>query len=100
VLHSDVGRLYIGVGRIALGHFIPVRVVNRRFLRSSELTELRLPQPLTGRRVCPPPRYGGGAHSLAREGLGESQFRRGDIHCGILYIYDTYFVGPRFDSRL
>ncbi len=29
----------------------------------------------------------GGAHSLAREGLGESQFRRGDIHCGTLYIY-------------
>ncbi len=24
---------------------------------------------------------------LAREGLGESQFRRGDIHCGTLYIY-------------
>ncbi len=32
---------------------------------------------------------GGGAHSLAREGFGESQFRRGDIHCGTLY---TYFV--------
>jgi hypothetical protein len=30
---------------------------------------------------------GGGTHSLAREGLGESQFRRGDIHCGTLYIY-------------
>jgi hypothetical protein len=29
---------------------------------------------------------GGGAHSLAREGLGESLFRRGDIHCGTLYI--------------
>jgi hypothetical protein len=29
---------------------------------------------------------GGGAHSLAGEGLGESQFRRGDIHCGVLYI--------------
>jgi hypothetical protein len=35
----------------------------------------------------PPPVLGGGAHSLAREGLGESQFRRGDIHCGTLYIY-------------
>jgi hypothetical protein len=34
---------------------------------------------------------GGGAHSLAREGVGESQFRRGDIHCGTL-IY-MYFVG-------
>jgi hypothetical protein len=25
--------------------------------------------------------------SLAREGLGESQFRRGDIHCGTLFMY-------------
>jgi hypothetical protein len=30
---------------------------------------------------------GGEAHSLAREGVKESQFRRGDIHCGTLYIY-------------
>ena len=46
------------------------------------------PPTLTRRRVCPsPPVLGGGAHSLAREGVGESQFRRGDIHCGILYIY-------------
>jgi hypothetical protein len=30
---------------------------------------------------------GGGAHSPAGEGLGESQFRRGDIHCSTLYIY-------------
>jgi hypothetical protein len=35
----------------------------------------------------PPPVLGGGAHSLAREGLRESQFRRGDIHCGTLYIF-------------
>ena len=50
--------------------------------------ELGLPQPLTRRRVCPPPLIPGGvAHSLAREGVGESQFRRGDIHCGNLYMY-------------
>ncbi len=30
---------------------------------------------------------GGGEHSLAREGVGESQFRRGEIHCGTLYLY-------------
>jgi hypothetical protein len=41
---------------------------------------------------CPPTDSGGRAHSLAREGLGEPQFRRGDIHCGTLYIY-VYFVG-------
>ncbi len=51
------------------------------FLQSSESG---LPQPLTRRRVCPsPPVLWGGAHSLAREGLVEYQFRRGDIHCGI-----------------
>jgi hypothetical protein len=48
-------------------------------------SELGLPQPLTP--TPPPPVLGGGEHSLAREGLGESQFRRGDIHCGTLYIY-------------
>ncbi len=36
--------------------------------------------------MCPPG-SGGGEHSLAREELGESQFRRGDILCGNLYIY-------------
>jgi hypothetical protein len=36
--------------------------------------------------------WGGGAHSLAREGLGEPQFRRGDIPV-VLFIY-TYFVLP------
>ncbi len=36
---------------------------------------------------CDPPTFGKGgrAHSLAGEELGESQFRRGDIHCGALY---------------
>jgi hypothetical protein len=49
-------------------------------------SRLGLSHPLTRRRVCPPPPLvpGGGAHSLAREGVGESQFRRGDIHCGTL----------------
>jgi hypothetical protein len=44
------------------------------FLQSSELG---LPHPLTCK--SPPFGSGGGAHSLAREGVGESQFRR-DIH--------------------
>ncbi len=50
-------------------------------------SELGLPQTLSRRRVCPPPLDPrGGAHSLAREGVGESQYRRGDINCGTLYI--------------
>ncbi len=44
--------------------------------------------PLQASVPSPSPRFwGGGTHSLAREGLGESQFRRGGIHCGTLYIY-------------
>jgi hypothetical protein len=40
----------------------------------------------------PPPLWfegGGRAHSLAGEGMGESQFRRRDIHCGILCTFVT-----------
>ncbi len=54
------------------------------FLQSSELG---LPHPPTRERVFPPPHpliRGGGIRSLAGEGLGESQFRRGYIHCGTL----------------
>jgi hypothetical protein len=37
----------------------------------------------------------GGAHSLAREGLYgiESKFRRGDMHCGTLYVYVLRALG-------
>jgi hypothetical protein len=38
-------------------------------------SELGLSQPLSRQRVCPEPK-GGGAHSPAGEGLGESKFRR------------------------
>ncbi len=56
------------------------------FLQSSELG---LPHLLTRRRVCTlhPFGCGGGAHSLAGQGVGESQFGRGDRHCGTLGIY-------------
>jgi hypothetical protein len=55
-----------------------------RVLSFSPVVGIGLPQPLTRRQVCPPPVPGGGAHSLAREGVGESQFQRGVIHCGTL----------------
>jgi hypothetical protein len=46
------------------------------------------PPPHPQASVPPPPCFWPeGKHSLASEGLGESQFRRGDIHCGTLYIY-------------
>ncbi len=59
---------------------------SKLFLQSSELG---LPQPLTHRRVCPPPfGFGGGGQPFCRERgwEGESQFRRGDINCGALYM--------------
>ncbi len=62
----------------------------RLFLQSSELgTSPPPPNPLTLRRVCPPPTLvsGIGAHSLAGEVVGGSQFGRGDRHCGTLGIY-------------
>jgi hypothetical protein len=37
--------------------------------------------------VLPPLVPGGGAHSLAREGMGESPFQRRNIHRGTLHIY-------------
>jgi hypothetical protein len=45
------------------------------------------PNPSPAGECAPPPDQGGGAHSLTKDGLGESQFRRGDIHCGTLYKY-------------
>ncbi len=37
---------------------------------------------------------GGGAHSLARKGVVESQFQRGYINCGTLYIYELCALIP------
>jgi hypothetical protein len=53
------------------------------------------PQPPTRRLVCPecapsPLFLGGGEHSLARKGVGESQFRR-RAYTVVLFIC-TYFV--------
>ncbi len=53
----------------------------------SQSSELGLPHPLARRRVCPLPPLvrESGTPAGEREGVGESQFRRGDIHCGTLY---------------
>jgi hypothetical protein len=50
-----------------------------------------LPTPHPQASVPPPPGSGGGAHSLARDWVGESQFRRGDINV-VLYKYMYFFV--------
>jgi hypothetical protein len=54
------------------------------------------PSPAHESNPPPPPLVpGGGAHSLAREWVGESQFRRGDIDCGTPYMYVcTLWFGP------
>ncbi len=48
------------------------------------------PNPSPAGAGPPPPGSGEWAHSLAREGVGESQFRRGDRHCGSLYVLCVY----------
>jgi hypothetical protein len=61
----------------------------------SSRRNLDSPNPSPAGENAPPPLVpGGGAHSLAREGVGESQFRRGDIHCIVLckYMYFVYRV--------
>jgi hypothetical protein len=53
------------------------------------------PKPSPAGECAPSTVLGGEAHSLAREGLGEPQFRRGDIHCGTLYIsVRSVWLGP------
>jgi hypothetical protein len=52
---------------------------------------MRLPHPLTRMRVCsPPPMVQGGYTLTAGEGVGGSQFRRGDRHYGTLKYLSLY----------
>jgi hypothetical protein len=68
------------------------------FIQSSELG---LPQPLARSRVCPPsPLWFRRRGTLAGErGVGESQFRRGDIRCGTLCICTLWYVSKSDDSH-
>jgi hypothetical protein len=66
------------------------------FLQSSEL---EIPQPLTRWRVCPPLVPGGGAHSLAREGVGES--RQGySVYICMYFVLSILFAGAGFFVQL
>jgi hypothetical protein len=58
------------------------------FLQSSELG---LPQPLTRRRMCPPPRFWGEGHTCWRERGWESPNSDEGTYTVVLLIY-TYFV--------
>ncbi len=55
------------------------------FLQSLELGRPHAPT-TASQCALPPVVQGGGAHSLAGEGVGGSQFRLGDTHCGTLCI--------------
>ena len=60
--------------------------IGRELSFFSSRRNLGLPLPFSHRRVWPSNFWSGGrTHSLAWEELEESQFRRGDIHCGALY---------------
>jgi hypothetical protein len=81
---------FVGFSWIFLWDATQSRQSAKLFLQSG------LPQPLTPWRVRPPPLVPGvGQTRLAREGLEVSQFRRGDRHCGTLYILYMYFVGSQ-----
>ncbi len=58
-----------------------------RVLSFSQVVGIGTPPTPHPQASVPPFGSGGGASSLAKEGVGESQFRRGDIHCGTLYMY-------------
>ena len=74
--------LFIGRSCNACVHRID-RVLS--FFSSRRNWDSPTPSPLQTAVYPPTPRFRLVAHSLAGEGVGESQFRRGDIHCGTLY---------------
>ncbi len=68
------------------------------FFQSSKLG---LPQPLTRRRVCPPPLVPGGvAHFSGERGGGRVPFRRGDKYCGTLYKFALCALSKQSWARI
>ncbi len=69
-------------------HFLLVNPIKSRQSAFSPVVRIGTPPPHHPQASVPPPLwFRGEAYSLAGEGVGESQFRGGDVHCGILYIY-------------
>jgi hypothetical protein len=101
ILYSLVCAPYLARPPCALqnkAHYCRITFSNRRLCSSNTQSRQSAkrfssrwnwdsPTPLAAGECAPPPYGPGGrAHSLAAKGVGESQFQRGDIHCGALYI--------------
>ncbi len=90
-------RIELATLRDALTHKVRTYKEYHSVRPSSELGLLPTPHPQAS--VPPPPCFwGGGEHSLARKGLGESQFRRG-AYTVVLFIC-TYFVVDSIQTTL
>ncbi len=81
--------------RLASGRELKLHRVGRELSFFSSRRNCDSPMHPSPAGECAPPPFGsgmGGTLALAGEGLGKSQFRRGDIHCGTLYTVCRYFV--------
>ncbi len=95
IINRDTGEIFTNAPLTGKGrrepYVVSVRYKHRvgrviiSFFSSRRNWDSPDPSP-AGECASPPPLLvpGGGAHSLAREGLGKSRFRRRDIPCGIL----------------
>jgi hypothetical protein len=93
-LRPGTADLHFLVGSWRLGRIAYVLITKYVHIKSTTVYAPRRnwdsPQPPTRRLVCPLPPVSGGRGTLARNGLGESQFRRG-AYTVVLFIC-TYFV--------
>ncbi len=94
--HS-IGKVFTSKeGRYILISFHTVLLTVQCTPQSRQIAKLFLR--LFGIGTLPPaPLVQGGGHS--RRGVGESQFQRGDIHCGTLYIISTLWCTLSSDER-
>ncbi len=94
IINRDTGEIFTNAPLTGKGrrepYVVSVRYKHRvgrvlSFFSSRRNWDSNDPSP-AGECAPPPPHSvpGRGAHSLAREGVGKSQFRRRDLDCGIL----------------
>jgi hypothetical protein len=100
VVHYTVMSTYSALHRQKFVFIVGKHWVGRVLRFFSSRRNWDSPNPSPAGECDPLPVLGGGARSLAREGLGESQFLRGYIHCGTLYTYTyTYFMVERLHGK-